>query len=114
MKALMTRRTALRQLSLAAGAGYVLGGRALHAADNPGPGALPHLDPHDATAVKFAYVDEASQVDPKKNPAFIAGSNCDNCLQLAGKAGDTWRPCALFPGKLVKTSGWCTAWTAEM
>ena len=29
---------------------------------------------------------------------------------LTGKAGDAWRPCNLFPGKMVKNPGWCKVW----
>ena len=51
---------------------------------------------------------------PKKFPRYVAGSNCDNCLQLQGKPGNNYRPCSLFPGKFVAVSGWCSGWTAEM
>jgi hypothetical protein len=53
-------------------------------------------------------------VDVKKYPSYVKDSNCENCLQLQGTAGDTYRPCAAFKGKLVSVSGWCSAWTAEM
>jgi hypothetical protein len=49
-----------------------------------------------------------------KDPAYVQGSNCENCLQLQGSAGDNYRPCGIFPGKLVSVSGWCTAWTPEI
>jgi hypothetical protein len=72
------------------------------------------LDIHDPAAVALGYVESASQVDSKKFPQFVAGSNCENCLQLQGKPGNNYRPCGLFPGKLVAVSGWCSGWTAEM
>lgn len=74
----------------------------------------PKLDVKDPAAVALGYVDNAGAVDAKKFPSYVKGSNCDNCLQLQGKAGNDYRPCALFPGKLVATSGWCSGWTAEM
>jgi hypothetical protein len=78
-------------------------------------GAEPQrLDTKDPAAVALGYVENAARVDPKKYPAYVKGSNCANCLQLQGNAGDAYRPCAPFPGKVVSVSGWCTAWAAEM
>jgi hypothetical protein len=34
-------------------------------------------------------------------------------MQLQGKEGDEWRPCNLFPGKLVNAHGWCKVWQAK-
>ncbi len=72
------------------------------------------LDVRDPLAVALAYVEDASKLDAAKTPKFVRGSNCSNCLQLQGKAGDPYRPCALFPGKLVAVGGWCSGWTPEM
>jgi hypothetical protein len=78
-------------------------------------GAEPEkLNVKDPAAAALGYVENAAQVDLKKYPAYVKGSNCENCLQLQGKAGDTYRPCGLFPGKLVAVSGWCSGWAAEM
>ncbi|WP_415233103.1 high-potential iron-sulfur protein [Rheinheimera aquimaris] len=30
-----------------------------------------------------------------------------------GSAGDAWRPCGIFPGKLVSSEGWCAAWAKK-
>jgi hypothetical protein len=76
--------------------------------------SAPKLDPNDPTARALGYVENAASVDKKKYPAFIAGSNCDNCLQLEGKPGNEYRPCKIFQGKLVAVAGWCSAWTAEI
>jgi hypothetical protein len=59
-------------------------------------------------------VEHASDVDVKKFPTYVKGSTCENCLQLQGTAGNNYRPCGLFPGKLVSVSGWCSGWAAEM
>jgi hypothetical protein len=75
---------------------------------------MPHLDVHDPQAVALGYVENAADVDPKKSPRYVKGSNCENCLQLQGKPGNNYRPCNLFSGKLVAVSGWCSGWTAEM
>jgi hypothetical protein len=104
----LTRRAALGKLALGVAAAALPIGRPR------GAGAAEKLDVHDPAAVKLGYVENASQVDTKKFPQFVAGSTCDNCLQLQGKAGDNYRPCGLFPGKLVSASGWCSAWTPEM
>ena len=50
----------------------------------------------------------------KKYPGYVKGSNCDNCLQLQGPPGNSYRPCSLFQGKLVAVGGWCSGWTAEV
>lgn len=79
------------------------------------PAASPqNLSVTDPAAVALGYVENASQVDTKKYPTYVKGSNCENCLQLQGTAGNNYRPCSIFPGKLVSVSGWCSGWTAEM
>src|SRR5437879_3012363 len=72
------------------------------------------LDVKDPAAAALGYVENAAQVDIKKYPAYVQGSSCENCLQLQGKAGSDYRPCAIFPGKLVAVGGWCSSWTPEM
>jgi hypothetical protein len=102
-----SRRDLLKGLALGA-AGAAIGARPANGAD------AAKVDIHDPQAVALGYVESASQVDAKKYPQFVAGSNCDNCLQLQGKPGNNYRPCTLFAGKLVAVAGWCTGWTAEM
>jgi High potential iron-sulfur protein len=102
--------------TLVAGATAAVIARPSRAADAPpsqGTEAA-RLDVHDPAAVALGYVENASRVDQKKYPSYVAGSNCDNCLQLQGKPGNNYRPCNLFPGKLVAVSGWCSGWTAEI
>lgn len=74
--------------------GVTLGGTALHAK------AQEALSVDDPTAKALNYVPE-SKVD---------GSNCANCMYIQGEAGADMRPCAIFPGKLVNSKGWCSAW----
>jgi hypothetical protein len=74
---------------------------------------LPHLSEQDSLAVAMGYVHDAKKVDPNKVPQYKAGSFCHNCVQLTGKEGDTWRPCNLFPGKLVNKDGWCKVWVLK-
>jgi|ERR1700677_895751 hypothetical protein len=104
----VTRRSVVQTLSLAAAAAAVLPPRRSQAAEPP------HLDAKDPAATAVGYVENASQVDPKKYPVYIKGSTCENCLLLQGTTGSHYRPCNLFPGKAVSVSGWCSRWAAEM
>jgi len=103
----LSRRNFVEKVLLATAAATVAGRSAV--ADE-----LPKLDVKDPAAAALGYVLNASQVDAKKYPTYVKGSNCENCLQLQGKPGNDYRPCSLFPGKLVSVSGWCSGWTAEM
>jgi High potential iron-sulfur protein len=103
----VSRRALVKTLSLALAAASVSGRQARAAEPQK-------LDVKDPAAVALGYVESAAQVDVKKYPAFVNGSTCDNCLQLQGKAGSDYRPCGLFPGKLVAVRGWCSGWTPEM
>jgi len=104
----VTRRNVIKNLSLAAGLSAALPWRQTQGA------APPHLDEKDPAAVALAYVENAARVDVKKYPDFVKGSTCENCLQLQGSPGTSYRPCSLFPGKLVAAGGWCKSWTPEM
>jgi hypothetical protein len=73
----------------------------------------PHLDEQDPMAKSLGYTHDVKTVDPKANPMFKPGSNCANCVQIKGNAGDAWRPCTLFPNKLVNANGWCRVWAAK-
>ena len=74
----------------------------------------PHLDIKDPAAVALGYVEKAALVDKKKFPTYDPAANCENCAQLQGSAGASYRPCTLFPGKLVSVAGWCSGWAAEI
>jgi hypothetical protein len=113
-----SRREALRTFIAATGMAVALPApRALSAAASGAAAAgapAPHLDVKDPAAVAVGYVEDAARVDPKKFSGYSKGSSCENCLQLQGVEGATYRPCTLFPGKLVASAGWCSAWTAEI
>jgi hypothetical protein len=101
----MSRRDALLNLALLAGGASALSSvRSAEAADPP------HLGANDPTAVALGYHEDAKQVDAKQFPNYRPAQNCANCLQLKGDAGQEWRPCNLFPGKLVNSAGWCRVW----
>ena len=103
-----SRRTLIKNLATAVAAAVVLPNRRSLGAEPP------HLDVKDPAALALGYVENAAQADVKKYPQYVQGSNCDNCLQLQGKPGPSYRPCSLFPGKLVSAGGWCSGWTAEI
>lgn len=106
----LTRRNFLKTVAVAVPATAMLT-QAAHAA----PQALPKLDLNDPTAKALIYVEDASKVD-KKNPLaarYTPDQKCLNCSQLQGKAGDAYRPCAIFPGKLVNANGWCSVWAKK-
>ena len=108
----LTRRALLRNMGMIAGA--AAGAAAGAHANASSPADPPRLDVKDPAAVALGYVENASQVDIKKFPDYVQGTNCENCLQLQGTAGNNYRPCTIFPGKLVSVSGWCKGWTPEM
>jgi hypothetical protein len=98
----------VKNLAAAAAALAIFRGAKARAAD------LPHLDAKDSQAIALGYVENATQVDAKKYPAYVKGSRCDNCLLLQGSSGAAYRPCNLFAGKLVSAAGWCSSWAAEI
>jgi len=104
----LSRRDALKNLALAAGALAVPVSRSAGAAT-----ALPHVAATDPTAVALAYHENAKTVDAKKFPTYKPDQDCANCLQLQGQVGEAWRPCNLFPGKLVSINGWCKVWVKK-
>jgi hypothetical protein len=80
-----------------------------------GQAALPKLDLNDPSAKALLYVEDSTKVD-KKNPLaarYAPTQKCSNCSQIQGKAGDAYRPCGIFPGKLVAANGWCSVWAAK-
>jgi hypothetical protein len=103
----VNRRSLVKSLAAAAAAAAILRGGKSRAAE------LPHLEVKEPAAVAQGYVENATQVDAKKYPAYVKGSRCDNCLLLQGSSG-AYRPCNLFPGKLVSAAGWCSGWSAEI
>jgi hypothetical protein len=116
MKELMSRREALKNLALGAGSLLAVGATTGASADAGKAAAyanLPHLAPTDQVAVALSYHESAKTVDAAKFPNYKPDQHCGNCLQLTGNDGDTWRPCNLFPGKLVNTGGWCKVYVKK-
>ena len=96
------------QLSAVAVAGALASpGRKVFAQD------LPQLAEDDPMASAMKYTHDANTVDPatRANPA--ADQTCANCALIQGNDGDTWRPCQIFPGKVVNADGWCSVWAPK-
>lgn len=114
MKELISRREALKNLALGAGTLLVAGASATASQAAPaGYASLPHVAPTDPTAVALSYHENAKTVDAAKFPTYKPDQHCGNCLQLTGNEGDAFRPCNLFPGKLVNAGGWCKVWVKK-
>ncbi len=96
------------QLSAAAATGaVVLSGRHAVAED------LPKLAEDDPMAQAMKYVHDAGTVDAASRPNPAAEQNCANCALIQGEDGAEWRPCQIFPGKLVAANGWCSVWAPK-
>lgn len=76
--------------------------RASHAQEQE----MPKLEEDDPVAKGLNYHHDASAVKDAKRQedAF-----CHNCRFIQSEEGE-WRPCSVFPGKLVAAEGWCSAW----
>lgn len=105
----LSRRAFVQALALTAPAGAVLWTDQARSAD------LPKLDVNDPTAKALLYVENIADVDTSNPLAsrFDPSQNCANCVQIQGEDGEAWRPCAIFPGKLVAAAGWCNVWAAK-
>lgn len=104
-----SRRVFLRNASAAFPVGaIVLEGPAMAQED------LPRLELDDPTAQALFYVHDVENLDTSDPRAanYEEGETCANCIQLTGEEGPEWRPCNLFPGKLVHVDGWCSVWAA--
>lgn len=69
--------------------------------------AAPMVSEADPQAKAVNYVSDA-----KKSPKAKQGQACSGCALYQGgsaKAGG----CAIFPGKQVASSGWCSAWAKK-
>jgi High potential iron-sulfur protein len=75
--------------------------------------AAERLDEKDPIAVSLGYKTDASKVDAKKFPAYVAGRHCSGCMLYQGKSTDASAPCGAVGGKLVSGKGWCTAWVKK-
>lgn len=61
------------------------------------------VSPEEPQAKALGYI-EVSEVD---------GQICGNCIHATGDLNAENVGCNLFPGKEVKTAGWCKVWAAR-
>jgi hypothetical protein len=107
----ITRRSALRATALGV---VAIGAAAENAwAAAAAAKALPALAPTDPAAKALGYVEDATKVDAKANPLFKKGQDCANCLQWDEKTAMPQGKCKIFPGKLVKATGWCKVYVKK-
>ena len=82
--------------------------RTAHAED------LPLVDPaSNPQASALGYVHDATTVDKEKFPKHEDGQSCGNCQFYQGQADAETGPCLIFPGKAVKSAGWCNSWAKK-
>ena len=74
---------------------------------------MPKLTEDDPVASSMRYVHDASTVDPASRANPAAEQTCANCALVTGADGDEWRPCQIFPGKVVNANGWCAVWAPK-
>lgn len=68
----------------------------------------PLLSPDDPAAAKVRYTEDATKEKSAKD------HTCATCGLYEGAYGSTQGPCQIFPDKLVKAAGWCTAWAPQL
>jgi High potential iron-sulfur protein len=112
----LARRQLLERLAIGLSLAPVAGSALRSAlASPPTPGTLTFaadtpllaIDAPEAKAVK--YVEDA-----RTAPGATPGSDCASCGLYQGAQGSAQGPCQLFPGRSVKASGWCSAWTPQL
>ena len=74
---------------------------------------MPKLTEDDAMAQAMKYTNDASSVDPASRANPAPEQVCANCALVQGDEGVEWRPCQIFPGKLVNNKGWCSVWAPK-
>ena len=74
---------------------------------------MPKLSEDDPAAKSLNYVHDASTVDPASRANPAENQSCANCALIQGEDGAEWRPCQIFPGKLVNANGWCSVWAPK-
>ncbi|CAM3832602.1 high-potential iron-sulfur protein [Rheinheimera salexigens] len=92
-----TNRRRFLKLSAGGLVGLSVGGVSLKAFANE------QLDAENPQAKALQYTHQSEKED----------ANCANCALIQGTEGEEWRPCAIFPGKLVHSDGWCAAWAQK-
>lgn len=69
----------------------------------------PLVDEQSTQAQALGYVGNAARVDRAKYKQYAAGQHCGGCALYQGGSAANGK-CALFPGKEVAATGWCSAY----
>jgi hypothetical protein len=93
------RRQLLRRLAL----GVSLAPLARSAA----PAEPPLIGESDPAAKLVHYVEDARHASGATD-----GATCASCSLYSGAEGAERGSCTLFPGKLVRSAGWCSSWSS--
>lgn len=72
----------------------------------------PKVAETDAQAVALGYKEDATKADKVKFPKYAAGQHCGSCQLYQGPASGLGN-CALFPGKAVPSTAWCSAYAKK-
>lgn len=103
----IARRQFIQLSAVAAAACLVRPGSDAHAED------MPRLSEDDPMAKAMKYTNDAGTIDPASRANPAADQTCANCALVQGDEGAEWRPCQIFPGKLVNANGWCSVWAPK-
>ena len=96
------------QLSAVAAAGCLLRPGQEARADD-----MPQLSEDDPMAQSMKYHEDHTTVDASARTNPAENQHCANCALVQGNDGDEWRPCQIFPGKMVNANGWCSVWSPK-
>ena len=106
-----TRRNFLRATMVGAAALPAAG--ALLQSRPAAAGDMERLSEDDDAARALGYVHDVADVDTDRWSNYEEGQLCSNCQLIGGDADEQWRPCDIFPNKLVNNDGWCSAWVPK-
>ncbi len=70
------------------------------------------LAENDPQAAALGYKEDTAKVDKAKFPRYAAGQSCSTCQLYQGPVTGTGK-CAIFAGKLVAGTGWCSAYAKK-
>lgn len=103
----IARRKFIQMSAVAAAGCIAVSGRDARAQD------LPHLSEDEPLAKGMRYTNDSGSVDPSTRANPAPNQHCATCALVQGNDGDEWRPCQIFPGKLVNANGWCSVWAPK-
>lgn len=103
----IARRQFMKLSAVAAAGCFVRPGAEASAQD------MPKLTVDDPVAKSMKYTHDAGSVDPASRANPAPEQDCANCALVQGADGEEWRPCQIFPGKLVAAKGWCSVWAPK-